>query len=342
MRFKNLDLNLLVALDALLTEQHVTRAAERVALTQSAMSGALARLREHFGDELIVKSGHGHKLALTPLGFILRKSVRDILLQTQSVMNTRPDFDPARSNRHFSIVASDFVDTVLMPDVSKTLASTAPDVVLELLHPLGRNIPIDLDRGEVDLLIVPLQYASQVHPTEILFQDRMSCVVWNDNSIVGDQLSVEGYLELQHVAMNFGRARMQSFEGEFLESSGFHRKVSTWVSSFVVLPQMVVGTNRIATVPYRLAEYYAKSLPIRVLAPPLEFPEVCEVVQWNAYQDNDPAILWLRRMLKEGAAGLKSLAVEPALVDNEGAAGGREKPNSGRHLRRTESEPASH
>jgi DNA-binding transcriptional LysR family regulator len=343
MRFKDLDLNLLVALDALLTEQHVTRAAERVSLTQSAMSGALARLREHFGDELVVKIGHGHKLTLTPLAVTLRKSVRDLLLQTQAVMNLCPAFDPARSDRHFSIVASDFFYTVLMPNVIKTLAATAPHVVLELLDPLGRKIAVDLDRGEVDLLIVPLQYASQEHPSEILFQDRMSCVVWEDNSIIEGELSLEQYLGLQHVAMNFGRARMQSFEGEFLESSGFHRQVSTWVSSFIVLPQMVVGTNRIATVPYRLAQYYAKSLPIRVLAPPLEFPQIIEVVQWNKYQENDPAVVWLRRTLQQGAVGMKTIEAAPAsLAGADGAPGKRERPTSARRPRKADGTPTSH
>ena len=342
MRFRNLDLNLLVALDALLAEQHVTRAAERVSLTQSAMSGALARLREHFDDALVVKFGHGHKLTLTPLAVALRKSVRDILLQTQAVMNTCPAFDPGRSSRHFPIVASDFVDTVLMPDVVKSLAASAPHVVLELLHPLSAKIASDLDRGEVDLLIVPLQYASQEHPSEILFQDRMSCVVWERNSMVEDQLSLKQYLGLQHVAMNFGRARMQSFEGEFLESSGYHRNVSTWVSSFIVLPDMVVGTNRIATVPSRLAQHYAKFLPIRILPPPLDFPEVFEVVQWNRHQESDLAIQWLRRTLQEGAARLKGIVPAPAVLSGGESVSGKRAIASARRPRKGNIVPASH
>lgn len=341
MRFKSLDLNLLVALDALLTDQHVTRAAERVSLTQSAMSGALARLREHFGDELIVKVGHGHKLTLTPLAVSLRKSVRDILLQTQAVMNTCPDFDPACSDRHFSMVASDFVDSVLMPIVIKNLAATAPTVVLELLHPLGRRIPTDLDRGDVDLLIVPLQYASQEHPMETLFQDRMSCVVWKHNSLVGAKLELDQYLKLQHIAMNFGRARLQSIEGEFLESSGFHRTVSTWVSSFTAMPQMVVGTNRIATVPHLLAQHYAATLDIRVLPPPLEFPEVFEVVQWHKYQESDPAILWLRRTLQQAAATLRTQVPPPDSVSHEPPPR-RDKVRAPRRSRRSPNIPTSH
>jgi DNA-binding transcriptional LysR family regulator len=302
MRFQKLDLNLLVALDALLSEQQVTRAGERIQLSQPAMSGALGRLRTHFGDELIIKLGR--KMVLTPLAKSLHKPVRDTLLLAQAVMDMRPEFHPESSNRHFSVVASDFVDRILLGDVLRALAISAPTIVVELLDPIGGKMVEDLDRGDVDLLIVPAHYASSEHPMEVLFRDTLTCIVWSEHPTVDDKLTLEQYLDLQHVAMNFGRARLQSLEGDFLQGLGYRRKVAIWSSSFISLPQFVVGTDRIATVPRLLAEEVTKLLPLKELDSPIDFPEVVEVMQWHQFRNSDPGVTWLRSTLHAAAAHL--------------------------------------
>jgi DNA-binding transcriptional LysR family regulator len=304
MRFHKLDLNLLVALDALLSERHVTRAGERLQLSQPAMSGALARLRTHFGDELIIQLGR--KMVLTPLAASLHKPVRDTLLLAQAVMDARPTFEVESSSRHFSIVASDFVDAILLTDVVRALAKSAPTIVLELLDPIGGKMVEDLDRGDVDLLIVPAHYASTEHPVEVLFRDVMTCVVSSEHPTIGDKLTLEQYLDAQHVAMNFGRARLQSLEGDFLQGLGYRRKVVTWASSFIALPQLIVGTDRIATVPRRLADRVTKVLPLKTLEPPIDFPPIAEVMQWHQYRNNDPGVIWLRSALHAAAAHLNA------------------------------------
>jgi DNA-binding transcriptional LysR family regulator len=302
MRFQKLDLNLLVALDALLSEQQVTRAGERLQLSQPAMSGALGRLRAHFGDELVMKLGR--KMVLTPLAESIRKPVRDTLLLAQAVMDMRPVFEPQTSHRHFSIVASDFVDNILLDDVLRRLSSVAPKVVVELLDPVGGKMVEDLDRGDVDLLILPGHYASNDHPSEVLFRDRLMCVVWTEHPTVRDGLTLEQYLRLQHVAMNFGRARCEGLEGDFLHGLGYKREVAIWSSSFVALPKLVAGTERIATIPRLLAERVIKTLPLRALDPPVDFPEIAEVVQWHQYRNSDPGVVWLRATLQEAAGTL--------------------------------------
>jgi LysR family transcriptional regulator, nod-box dependent transcriptional activator len=304
MRFQKLDLNLLVALDALLSEQQVTRAGERLQLSQPAMSGALARLRTHFGDELIVKLGR--KMVLTPLAESLHKPVRDTLLLAQAVMEMRPEFQAESSNRHFSVVASDFVDRILLGDVLRALAVSAPTIVVELLDPIGGKMVEDLDRGDVDLLIVPAHYASSEHPMEVLFRDTMTCLVWSEHPTVGAKLTLEQYLDLHHVAMNFGRARLQSLEGDFLQGLGYRRKVAIWSSSFISLPQLVVGTDRIATVPRLLANEVTKSLPLKALDSPIDFPEIVEVMQWHQFRNSDPGVAWLRSTLHAAAGRLNS------------------------------------
>lgn len=297
MRFERLDLNLLVALDALLTERHVTRAGERLSLSQSAMSGALARLRAHFEDEIIVRAGRN--MVLTPLAESLRGPVRDILLRTQAILGQRPVFDPATAQRRFSIVSSDFINAVLMIDVTKQIAALAPNVELELLDPLGGHIADDLNQGDADLLIVPESFAAPDHPSETLIEDHMVCVAWKENARVGDRITLGEYLSLRHVAMNFGRARTQGLEGHYLDKIGVTRRVAAAVPQFTPLPQYVIGTDRIATVPLRLAALAAKTLPIRIVTPDIDFPPIVEVVQWHRHRDGDPGIAWMRGLLKE-------------------------------------------
>jgi LysR family transcriptional regulator, nod-box dependent transcriptional activator len=255
-----------------------------------------------------------NKMVLTPLAESIRKPVRDTLLLAQAVMDTRPLFNPETSNREFAIVASDFVDGILLESAVQHLATSAPRIVIELLDLIGRKMVEDLDRGDIDLLIVAEHYASAEHPREVLFRDTMRCVVWSEHPTVGDELTLEQYLDLPHVAMNFGRARMQCIEGDFLRGLGYRRKVATWTKSFLALPRLVVGTNRIATVPRLLADRVAKTMPIKSLLPPVKFPEIVEVMQWHQCRDKDPGIVWLRSFLHAAAAGQLSVD-EPVAND---------------------------
>lgn len=300
MRFDHLDLNLLVALDALLTERHVTRAGERLSLTQPAMSGALARLRAHFDDLLLVKIGQ--KMVLTPLAEKLSEPVRDVLIRTQALLSERPAFDPAFASRRFCIVSSDFINALLMLDLSKEIASQAPNVKVELLEPVAGAFYEDLENGNADLLIVPRSLTTSEHPSEILIQDELVCAVWNENTAVGDRVSLEDYVGMSHVSVNFGRARLEGIEANYLQSIGITRHVTFSVPQFLSLPQLVVGTDRIATVPRRLALLAAKTLPIRIVTPEIDFPPIEEVVQWHTHREHDPGLLWLRDVLA-GVAG---------------------------------------
>src|SRR5437016_74829 len=145
MNLRDFDLNLLVALDALLTERNVTRAGNYLNLSQSATSGALARLRDFFQDELLVPVGR--RMVLTPLAEDLVKPVRDVLLQITGTIATKPRFDPARSDRHFSIAVSDYMTSVLMIDLLRDIKYQAPTVTFEL-RPVGGLAARDLDRGD--------------------------------------------------------------------------------------------------------------------------------------------------------------------------------------------------
>jgi DNA-binding transcriptional LysR family regulator len=302
-RFDRLDLNLLVALDAILSERHVTRAGERLGVGQPAMSGALSRLRTHFEDPLVIRAGAA--LILTPLGERLAGPVRDLLLKTKAVLDERPSFDPATSVRHFSIVSSDYINALILDALSLVLAEQAPQISVEMTDPVPGRFSDELENGEVDILIIPRFLTTPEHPAETLVEDRFVCVAWND-STVGESISLGEYLTRPHVAANFGRPGGESIEALHLKKLGLERRVVMAVPQFSALPELVVGTERIATVPRRLAVRMAETLPVRIVTPDIDFPLIEEIVQWHKYRDEDPAVIWLRKVLQNLARRLEA------------------------------------
>lgn len=295
MRFNRLDLNLLVALDALLSEKSITRASRRLNLSQSATSGVLARLRDYFKDELLVQVGRN--LVLTPLAVSLTEPVRDVLLQIQRTIEIKPEFDAATATREFRIFASDFVSTVLLGELGRRIGAEAPGISIDI-SPTTSNPAEQLERGEVELVILPRKYMSESQPTELLFEESYTCIVWTGNTMVGDTLSLEQYMGLGHVSSRFGTA-LTSFEEHFLKDSGYDRRIEVSTTNFTSLPHFVIGTNRIATMHTRLARMLACYYPIRLIAPPIAFPKVEMCMQWNCFLDRDPSHIWLRQLLVE-------------------------------------------
>ncbi len=295
MRMERFDLNLLVILDALLEERNVTKASERVFIGQSAASGALARLREYFGDELLVPVGR--QLMLTPLAQSLVEPVRDTLLQARATIARKPQFDPATAQRRFLVCASDYVTTVMLAEAVRRIAEQAPSVVIDI-RSQGQDVFDVFDRGGIDLLVLPQQYLTRVkHLHTPWFEDEQVCMVWSGNDLVGDTLSFDQYMAMGHVAVRFGDERSLTFEEWFLPRHGKQRRVEASVDNFSTLPLLVVGTNRIATLHRRLAEHFAEALPVRLIKPPFEMPALVEVVCWPRYLDHDPAHQWFRDTL---------------------------------------------
>jgi len=296
MNLRHLDLNLLVALDALLTEQSITRASERLHLSPSATSGALARLREYFEDELLTQIGR--RMVLTPLGELLRTSVRDCLLHIQATVELKPRFDPQSSTRKFTLMMSDYVSTVLMPAALRRLTQQAPGVCIELLA--NDNQPWEtLERGDIDLLVLPENFVSKEHPSELLFTDDFVCLCWNGNTQIAESVSEEQFFAMSHVVAQPGRQRPPTIDTWFFERFGHARRVEVVAMSFNTLPHLLVGTNRIATVHRRLARVYSGALPLRILEAPIPMPPLVEAIQWHRYRERDPGRIWLCQVLRE-------------------------------------------
>lgn len=304
MRFHGLDLNLLVALDALLEERTVTKAGHRLNLTQSAMSDALGRLRDYFADELLIRVGP--KLVLTPLAEELAHAVREALIQIEGTVMDRSRFasarfDPATCQRTFKLLTSDFSLAVVIPPLLQRVQREAPDVKFEFN--LLRDQPTQiLDRAETDLLIIADDLALPDHPREALFEDSFTCVIWEGNRKIGRTLSRKAYLEAGHVTMHVDRAdgkSSPSLKVWFLQQTGVKFRIDIATTSMAALPGLVVGTDRITTVHTRLARWAQSRFPVRLLPPPIPTPTFVMSMQWHRSKSNDPALSWLRRVLKE-------------------------------------------
>lgn len=300
MDLQQFDLNLLVSLDALLTEKNVTRAGARMNLSQSAMSGTLARLRDVFHDELLIAVGRG--MVLTPLAQDLVQPLHDLLQQVRTTLTTRPRFDAATSDRHFSISVSDYVASVLIVDLLRLVKVVAPSITFEL-RSVGTRAGEDLDRDTLDFVIAPEGYVSSAHSKEVLFEDTHTCIAWVDNPHVGATLSVDRYLSLGHVMVRVSQDGV-NFDERVLRGMNHHRRIEVVTPSFDLAPHLVVGTERIATVATRLAMKYARVLPIKLVAVPLEMPPMIEMLQWHRAHDHDPAHIWLRTQMREAVAAL--------------------------------------
>ena len=295
MDFAGLDLNLLVALDALFAEMSVSRAGERLHLSQYATSGALARLRKVFSDPLLVPVGR--KMTLTPLAKGLVEPVRELLLQAEAIRNNNPAFNPAASTRKFRMMMSDYVETVVMTEALPRIEKIGPGVTLELI-PIVEGSQA-LERGEIDLAITPARLLAPDHPSERLFEDEFTCIVWSGNTRVGSTISLKTYLSLGHVVVRFGRhQQLPTFDEWFVEQFGRERRIEVVTTAFNLVPQLLIGTSRIATLHRRLAVFYARYLPLKLVAPPVAIPRLEEHTQWHKSRDRDPGTVWLRSMLK--------------------------------------------
>ncbi|WLI04510.1 LysR family transcriptional regulator [Pseudomonas sp. FP597] len=301
MRFYGLDLNLLVVLDMLLSEQNITRAGERLHLSQPATSAALARLRDYFQDELLVQIGR--KMVRTPVGDGLAQPIRELLIQMRTTLENRALFKPAESNRRFSVIASDYVGTVLMPEVSRRINQVAPLCALEMLPP--HTAPSEqIERGEVDLLLLPDLQITTEHPSQALFQDEFVCVMCRDNPQTETTLSFEQYKQMQHVLVRWGERRIPTVDEWYLHKFDVERRFDVITNTFNSVPSYLIGTERLATMHRLLAERWITYLPLKILPLPWSAPRLTIAMQWNKYQQHEPGLTWLRSLIGEVAASI--------------------------------------
>jgi len=294
------NLNLLVAFDALFEELSVTRAARRAGVTQPAMSNTLAQLRSLFDDALFVR----HRTGLTPTAraTALAEPIRKGLQLLQGAL-TGPSFDPATSDRRFVLATSDYVELVLLPALLRRLSEQAPGVQLAL-RPWGlHEAPPELARGEVDLMLGFYDKLPPHHYEQPLFHDEYVCVVRRRHPTVKSKLTLAQYLQLSHVLVSARSDGLGSVDRALL-ALGKKRRIGARVSHFLTVPVLVSQTDFVAALDRRVAEVFAGPLGLKLFPPPLKLPRGTIGQVWHEQQHGDAGQRWLRALIAEVAREL--------------------------------------
>ncbi len=298
----NVDLNLLVALDALLREQNVSRAARAVGLSQPAMSRALGRLRDLFDDPLLVRAGHG--MMPTPRAVGLVEPLASALHAIRRTLEPEEPFDPATARRSFRLAATDTTLAVVLPALLERLGSEAPEVVLRTA-PL-RSSADCFDRlfaADWDLAIGRFDAAPDGIKRAPLFSDQIVCLARIGHPRIEEELTLDGYLEEAHLSIEAGLAGDQPFTIEdVLRSQGLERRVVSRLENLAMAPFVVARTDLICTAPRRTIEPFASGMGLRILEPPFETPAFELELAWHASVEADPANTWLRESIAASAA----------------------------------------
>lgn len=295
------DLNLLVYLDLLLRERSVTQAAARAAITQSAMSRALNRLREQLNDKLLVQVGRS--MELTERAKALQAPLNDVLAQIRTTILAPREFDPATARREFSIAGPDFVDALISGPLVAQLAECAPGVDLHVVG-MGPAVRGDILEGRLDLLVgFPPANSASLHARAVL-TDRFVCVARRRHPALRRKpMSVDDYVRYPHVLVSPG-GRPGSFVDRALSENGASRRVAVRVHSFLLAPDYLLDTDYLLTVPEKVARRIAETHEVVMTEVPVVVPGLTLSMVWHARNNRDRAHMWLRERIVEIAASL--------------------------------------
>ena len=300
MDIRSVNLNLLVAFDALVEEHSVTRAARRVGVTQPALSASLAQLRTLFEDPLFRRTSHG--LEPTPRALELAAPVRQGLRLLGNAL-TPPSFDPKTAHRTFVVAASDYVEFVLLPPLLRRIAAEAPGVTLEV-KPWGlHEVPALLARNEADLMIGFFDQVPPHHLAKPLFDEDYVIIARQRHPKLNRRLTLARYLACGHVLVS-QRSNSPGSVDRALAALGKSRRVAARVSHFLMVPMLVARTDLVAALSRRVAEPFAASLGLRTLPPPLLLPRSRIGHVWHEQLETDPGQRWFRAQVERAAAEL--------------------------------------
>jgi DNA-binding transcriptional LysR family regulator len=288
---RNLDFNLLKALDALLDERSVTRAAERLHLTQPAVSGMLTRLRESFDDPLFVRAQRG--IVPTSRALELAVPVKQLLGDIEQMLQPQA-FDPATANVTITIASTDYALRAVVVPFLNALRAVAPNIRVAVQPIDDLQLITQFERGEVDLaLLTPESTGAMLH-SETLFNERYVCVMRTHHpDATGEALTLDRFCALDHVLVSPSGGAFQGVTDQALARVGRSRRVTVSVTSFLVLPEILQASDLIAVVPRRLAT----NTGLVMTEPPVQISGFTKTLAWHQRTHHEPSHRWLRTLL---------------------------------------------
>jgi LysR family nod box-dependent transcriptional activator len=303
MNLDRFNLNLLVALDTLLHSQSLTDAAEKVNLTQSAMSMALKRLREHFNDELVIYSSGPQQF--TPLAIALMPRVRDVVSACRETIKYRKTFDPAEADDSFRIATTDLSELTFLNGLVVEMMRSAPNIRVSTVP--FRFEPMDRYFAEgTDVILVPSNYASDRFASAVVMRMEFACISSIDNPALSDGLTEEKLYSLPHVSVSLAMPAGPNPTTVALLALFERIHISVRVNSVASLPQIVMGTELISIVPRPFAQQWSAVPGIKIFKMPVAVPPFDIVAQWQLARTQEPGIAWLLNKLHAHAVKLES------------------------------------
>jgi DNA-binding transcriptional LysR family regulator len=293
---RNLDLNSLECFDVLMRERNVSRAAERLGLSQSSMSEALARLRERFGDPLLVRGREG--MVATPRAQALLPDVRAAIDRLQSLLANEA-FNPGEAALRFRLTASDYTQLLLMPALHRLMREQAPLCNVDVLPVHLLRIEEHLDRGDIDLAIA---YHPEPPPglrRSPLFDDTYVCVARPGHAAIDADMDAHAYAALSHISVApSGITVISSVVDSALETRGLTRRVAVSSPHFLLAAYMVSQSDLVLSLPRRAAVALTAFLPLQMVEIPLAMRSIDLAMYWHERTHASPSHRWLREQVK--------------------------------------------
>lgn len=296
MHMNDLDLNLLIVMDAMLRERNVSKAAERIGLTQSAMSHALNRLRQYFDDPLFVKTGQA--MEPTPKAIALQAVVVDVMGAVRQRILSEAHFDPATAKREFTLCVTDMGEIVFAPVILRLIRQLAPRCTIRTMQVTAEKIEGLLANGEADLAIGTYRMAPESLYKQRLFMHGFSTLV-HAKSKIKKRISLKEFEKTPQIVVTMSGRSSVAFDS-VLEEKGIKRQIVMKTPHFLIVPLLIEQQpDLIATVPTELANVYARHGVVRAVSPPLELPSYAISQYWHPLFHHEPSIIWLRDLIKK-------------------------------------------
>jgi DNA-binding transcriptional LysR family regulator len=297
MDIRAVDLNLLKAFDALISERAVTRAAGRIGLSQPAMSHALSRLRGLFADDLFVRTPTG--MEPTARAREIAPLVSGAIEQIEAALNLGAGFDPAKSAGIFTAGMAEYAEVALVGRLAGAFAEQAPRATLRLLPLDGRDAAERLERGAIDVAVAHLRGLPTAIESQTLLRDPFVVVVRKGHPLTGAPLSIEAYAAQSHILVS-PRGDTSGAIDRILVDFGLRRRISLLVATYLALPAALAASDLVATVPSRTAEQIAATAEVAILPLPIDL-EATVSIAWHRRAASEPAQAWFRSLLIDAA-----------------------------------------